>query len=125
MNFFTLSHFAYEFGIASASDVLQNCNIYSFCSQTKDNKSLLERLTHLEITYNTEKDKLRSDVDRLKQFEEAAKNSANRMITLQDELARLRKELLQTQTEKKTIEENADTYRKETDKVGSNKNLKS
>ncbi|XP_018431572.1 PREDICTED: unconventional myosin-Va isoform X3 [Nanorana parkeri] len=85
--------------------------------QTKENKSLLERLTHLEITSNTEKDKLRHDVDRLKQFEEEAKNSSNRLITLQDELARLRKELQQTQTEKKTIEENANKYRTETEKL--------
>ncbi|XP_072258473.1 unconventional myosin-Va isoform X7 [Pyxicephalus adspersus] len=85
--------------------------------QNKENKSLLERLTHLEITYSTEKDKLRSDVGRLKQFEEEAKNSANRLNTLQDELARLRKELQQTQTEKKTIEENANIYRTETEKL--------
>ncbi|KAM5172128.1 unconventional myosin-Va isoform 1-T1 [Mantella aurantiaca] len=85
--------------------------------QNKDNKSLQERLTHLEITYNTEKDKLRSDVDRLKQFEEESKNSANRLITMQDELTRLRKELQQTQTEKKTIEDSANKYRTETEKL--------
>ncbi|XP_075064119.1 unconventional myosin-Va isoform X9 [Mixophyes fleayi] len=85
--------------------------------QNKDNKSLLEKLTHLEITYNAEKDKLRSDVDRLRQFEEAAKNAINKVNSLQDELARLRQELLQTQTEKKTIEDKANEYRKETDQL--------
>ncbi|XP_063782172.1 unconventional myosin-Va isoform X2 [Pseudophryne corroboree] len=85
--------------------------------QNKDNKSLLEKLTHLEITYSTEKDKLRSDVDRLQQFEEAAKNAVNKVNSLQEELARLRKELLQTQTEKKTIEDKANEYRKETDQL--------
>ncbi|XP_031755045.1 unconventional myosin-Va isoform X6 [Xenopus tropicalis] len=85
--------------------------------QNKDNKSLLERLTHLEVTYNTEKDKLRSDVDRLRHFEEEAKNAANRMVSLQDELARLRKELQQTQTEKNKIEERAEKYQTETEKL--------
>ncbi|XP_075714102.1 unconventional myosin-Va isoform X1 [Rhinoderma darwinii] len=85
--------------------------------QNKDNKSLLERLTHLEITYNTEKEKLRSDVNRLRQFEEEAKNATNRVMSLQDELARLRKELLQTQTEKKKIEEIAVRYKSETEQL--------
>ncbi|XP_056428304.1 unconventional myosin-Va isoform X2 [Hyla sarda] len=85
--------------------------------QNKDNKSLLERLTHLEITYNTEKDKLRSDVDRLKPFEEEAKNATNRVMSLQEELAKLRKDLLQTQNEKKKIEQNADQYKTETEQL--------
>ncbi|XP_069838817.1 unconventional myosin-Va isoform X2 [Dendropsophus ebraccatus] len=85
--------------------------------QNKDNKSLLERLTHLEVTYNTEKDKLRSDVDRLKQFEEEAKSATSRVMSLQEELAKLRKELLQTQSEKKMIKENADQYKTETEKL--------
>ncbi|XP_040269881.1 unconventional myosin-Va isoform X4 [Bufo bufo] len=85
--------------------------------QTKDHKSLLERLTHLEITYNTEKDKLRSDVDRLRPFEEQAKNAINQVLSLQEELARLRKELLQTQNEKKKIEENAKLYKTETEQL--------
>ncbi|KAG8575707.1 hypothetical protein GDO81_009651 [Engystomops pustulosus] len=85
--------------------------------QNKDNKSLLERLTHLEVTYNTEKDKLRSDVDRLKQFEEEAKNATNQVMSLQEELARLRKELLHTQNEKKKIEDNANKYKSETEQL--------
>ncbi|XP_056428305.1 unconventional myosin-Va-like [Hyla sarda] len=85
--------------------------------QNKDNKSLLERLTHLEITYNTEKDKLRSDVDRLKPFEEEAKNATHRVMSLQEELAKLRKDLLQTQNEKKKIEQNADQYKTETEQL--------
>ncbi|XP_069622077.1 unconventional myosin-Va isoform X1 [Ranitomeya imitator] len=85
--------------------------------QHKDNKSLLERLTHLEVTYSTEKEKLRSDVDRLKKFEEEAKNATNRVISLQDELARLRKELQETQNDKKIIEEVASQYKTETEKL--------
>ncbi|XP_053317882.1 unconventional myosin-Va isoform X3 [Spea bombifrons] len=79
--------------------------------QHKDNKSLLERLTHLEVTYNSEKDKLRSEVNKLRQYEEEAKNATNRVVSLQEELVRLRKELLQTQTEKKNFEEQANKYR--------------
>ncbi|XP_053573459.1 unconventional myosin-Va isoform X2 [Bombina bombina] len=83
--------------------------------QNKDNKSLVERLTHLEITYSAEKDKLRSDLDRLRHCEEEAKNATNRLITMEDELSRLRRELLQTKTEKKTIEEKAEKYKTETE----------
>ncbi|KAM4749654.1 unconventional myosin-Va isoform 3-T3 [Rhinophrynus dorsalis] len=85
--------------------------------QHKDNKSLLERLTHLEVTYNAERDKMHVEVDRLRLCEEEAKNAANRMVTLQDELARLRKELLQTQAEKKTVEERAEKYKSETEQL--------
>ncbi|MEE6503037.1 hypothetical protein FKM82_004721 [Ascaphus truei] len=83
--------------------------------QNKDNKSLVERLTNLEITSHTETEKLRSDVARLRQCEEEAKNATSRVLSLQDELARLRKELLETQTEKATIEGRATKYRTETE----------
>uniref|UniRef100_A0A8C5MR20 Unconventional myosin-Va n=1 Tax=Leptobrachium leishanense TaxID=445787 RepID=A0A8C5MR20_9ANUR len=79
--------------------------------QHKDNKSLAERLSHLEITSNSEKDKLRSEVTRLRQYEEEAKNATNRVLTLQEELERLRKELLKIQKEKKTLDEWANKYK--------------
>ncbi|XP_078540969.1 unconventional myosin-Va isoform X2 [Lissotriton helveticus] len=83
--------------------------------QNRDSKSLLERFNNLEITYRTETEKLKSDVDRLRLSEEEAKNATNRLISLEDELARLRKELLETQTEKAIIEEQADSYKKESE----------
>ncbi|XP_063305130.1 unconventional myosin-Va isoform X3 [Pelobates fuscus] len=79
--------------------------------QHKDNKSLVEKLSHLETTSKTEKDKLRKEVGRLHLCEEEAKNATNRVASLQEELERLRKELVQTQSEKKTIEEWANKYR--------------
>uniref|UniRef100_A0A8C3IYR9 Myosin VA n=1 Tax=Chrysemys picta bellii TaxID=8478 RepID=A0A8C3IYR9_CHRPI len=81
----------------------------------KDYKSLLEKLTNLETTYNTETEKLRSDVERLRMSEEEAKNATNRVNMLQEEITKLRKELHQTQSEKKTIEEWADKYKQETE----------
>uniref|UniRef100_A0A674KJ57 Myosin VA n=1 Tax=Terrapene triunguis TaxID=2587831 RepID=A0A674KJ57_9SAUR len=83
--------------------------------QNKDYKSLLEKLTNLETTYNTENEKLRSDVERLRMSEEEAKNATNRVNMLQEEITKLRKELHQTQSEKKTIEEWADKYKQETE----------
>ncbi|XP_050822826.1 unconventional myosin-Va isoform X5 [Gopherus flavomarginatus] len=85
--------------------------------QNKDYKSLLEKLTNLETTYSTETEKLRSDVERLRISEEEAKNATNRVNTLQEEITRLRKELHQTQSEKKTIEEWADKYKQETEQL--------
>uniref|UniRef100_A0A8C3SU88 Unconventional myosin-Va n=1 Tax=Chelydra serpentina TaxID=8475 RepID=A0A8C3SU88_CHESE len=85
--------------------------------QSKDYKSLLEKLTSLETTYNTETEKLRSDVERLRMSEEEAKNATNRVNMLQEEITKLRKELHQTQSEKKTIEEWADKYKQETEQL--------
>uniref|UniRef100_A0A672VBT6 Myosin VA n=1 Tax=Strigops habroptila TaxID=2489341 RepID=A0A672VBT6_STRHB len=85
--------------------------------QNKEYKSLMEKLSNLEITYSTETEKLRSDVERLRMSEEEAKNAANRVLSLQEEIAKLRKELHQTQSEKKTIEEWADKYKHETEQA--------
>ncbi|XP_029431749.1 unconventional myosin-Va isoform X2 [Rhinatrema bivittatum] len=83
--------------------------------QNKEGKSLLERLTSLETTYNMETEKLRSDVVRLRTCEEDARNATNRSLSLQEEITKLRKELKDTLCEKEAIEEHASTYRKETD----------
>ncbi|XP_039768859.1 unconventional myosin-Va isoform X10 [Ornithorhynchus anatinus] len=85
--------------------------------QNKDYKCLLEKLTHLEGTYATETEKLRSDLDRLRQSEEEAKIATGRVLSLQDEIAKLRKDLQKTQKEKKTIEERASRYKQETEKL--------
>uniref|UniRef100_A0A674H9X8 Unconventional myosin-Va n=1 Tax=Taeniopygia guttata TaxID=59729 RepID=A0A674H9X8_TAEGU len=81
--------------------------------QNKEYKSLLEKMNNLEITYSTETEKLRNDVERLRMSEEEAKNATNRVLSLQEEIAKLRKELHQTQSEKKSIEEWADKYKHE------------
>uniref|UniRef100_A0A8U7NTU3 Unconventional myosin-Va n=1 Tax=Corvus moneduloides TaxID=1196302 RepID=A0A8U7NTU3_CORMO len=85
--------------------------------QNKEYKSLLEKMSSLEITYSTETEKLRSDVERLRMSEEEAKNATNRVISLQEEIAKLRRELHQTQSEKKSIEEWADKYKHETEQA--------
>lgn len=86
-------------------------------AKNKEYKSLLEKMSSLEITYSTETEKLRSDVERLRMSEEEAKNATNRVLSLQEEIAKLRKELHQTQAEKKTIEEWADKYKHETEQA--------
>lgn len=88
-----------------------------YFAKNKEYKSLLEKLSNLEITYSTETEKLRSDVERLRMSEEEAKNATNRVLSLQEEIAKLRKELHQTQSEKKTIEEWADKYKHETEQA--------
>uniref|UniRef100_A0A4W5MKP1 Myosin VA n=1 Tax=Hucho hucho TaxID=62062 RepID=A0A4W5MKP1_9TELE len=55
--------------------------------------------------------------NQLKGIEEEAKNNANRVTSLLEELERLRKELTTTQKEKKTIEDWATKYRDEMEKV--------
>ncbi|VTJ70777.1 Hypothetical predicted protein [Marmota monax] len=88
--------------------------------QNKDYKCLMEKLTNLEGIYNSETEKLRSDLERLQLSEEEAKVATGRVLSLQEEIAKLRKDLEQTQSEKKTIEERADRYKQETEQLVSN-----
>lgn len=60
---------------------------------------------------------MRSELNRLRGAEEDAKNKTNQVLSLREELERLKKELSATQQEKKTIEEWAQTYRQEMEKV--------
>ncbi|XP_072326753.1 unconventional myosin-Va isoform X2 [Scyliorhinus torazame] len=84
-------------------------------NQTKEMKSLLEKLGNLENTYTHETDKLRTEVDRLRASEESAKVSSNKVTSLMEEIVILRKELKETQAQKKRLEEGADKYKAETD----------
>ena len=79
----------------------------------------MEKLTNLEGIYTSETEKLRSDLERLQLSEEEAKIATGRVLSLQEEIAKLRKDLEQTQSEKKSIEERADRYKQETEQVGS------
>lgn len=86
--------------------------------KNKDYKCLMEKLTNLEGIYTSETEKLRSDLERLQLSEEEAKIATGRVLSLQEEIAKLRKDLEQTQSEKKSIEERADRYKQETEQVG-------
>lgn len=88
--------------------------------QNKDYKCLVEKLTNLEGIYNSETEKLRSDLERLQLSEEEAKVATGRVLSLQEEIAKLRKDLEQTRSEKKCIEERADQYKQETEQLVSN-----
>lgn len=80
----------------------------------------MEKLTNLEGIYTSETEKLRSDLERLQLSEEEAKIATGRVLSLQEEIAKLRKDLEQTQSEKKSIEERADRYKQETEQLVSN-----
>ncbi|KAG9341162.1 hypothetical protein JZ751_019601 [Albula glossodonta] len=85
--------------------------------QNKENRTLSERLNGLESTYAAEGERLRSEVNRLRGSEEEARNNANRITSLLEELARLRKELDTTRNEKQVIEDWAETYRDEMEQM--------
>lgn len=76
-----------------------------------------ERLSGLENAHATESERLRKELTRLHGVEEEARNSANRVTTLQEELEKLRKDLQNTQKEKKAIEDWAQTYQDEMEQV--------
>ncbi|XP_056112681.1 unconventional myosin-Va isoform X2 [Rhinichthys klamathensis goyatoka] len=85
--------------------------------QNKDNRSLSERLNGLEISHAAESERMRVEVHRLRGAEEDAKNNANKVTTLLEELERLRKDLKNTQKEKKAIEDWAKTYQDEMEQM--------
>uniref|UniRef100_A0AAY5KIB0 Myosin VAa n=1 Tax=Esox lucius TaxID=8010 RepID=A0AAY5KIB0_ESOLU len=85
--------------------------------QTKDNRLISERLNGLETSHALESEKLKIEVSKLKGIEEEAKNNANRVTSLLEELERLRKDLTTTQKEKKTIEDWATKYRDEMEQM--------
>lgn len=60
---------------------------------------------------------MRGELSRLRGAEEEARSKSNQVSSLQEELQKLRKELSATQQEKKTIEDWAQTYRDEMEKV--------
>ncbi|KAF4101618.1 unconventional myosin-Va isoform X6 [Onychostoma macrolepis] len=85
--------------------------------QNKENRVLSERLNSLEISHATESERLRVEVTRLRGAEEDAKNNANKVTSLLEEVERLRKDLQNTQKEKKAIEDWAQTYQDEMEKM--------
>lgn len=87
------------------------------CLQNKESRSVSEKLSSLETTYSAESERMRGELTRLRGFEEEAKNKTNQVSSLLEELEKLRRELSTTQQEKKTIEDWAQTYRNEMEKV--------
>uniref|UniRef100_A0A665X0U2 Myosin VAa n=1 Tax=Echeneis naucrates TaxID=173247 RepID=A0A665X0U2_ECHNA len=85
--------------------------------QSKENRSINERLVGLENSYSAESERMRGELSRLRGFEEEAKNKTNQVTSLLEELEHLKKELSATQQEKKTIEDWAQTYRDEMEKM--------
>ncbi|XP_073786132.1 unconventional myosin-Va isoform X15 [Danio rerio] len=85
--------------------------------QNKENRSMSERLNTLETSHAVESERMRAEVTRLRGAEEDAKNNANKVTSLLEELERLRKDLQNTQKEKKAIEDWAQTYQDEMEKM--------
>uniref|UniRef100_A0A8C2DCR7 Myosin VAa n=1 Tax=Cyprinus carpio TaxID=7962 RepID=A0A8C2DCR7_CYPCA len=85
--------------------------------QNKENRVLSERLNSLEVSHAAESERQRVELTRLRGAEEDAKNNANKVTSLLEELERLRKDLQNTQKEKKAIEDWARTYQDEMEQV--------
>uniref|UniRef100_A0A8C1X423 Myosin VAa n=1 Tax=Cyprinus carpio TaxID=7962 RepID=A0A8C1X423_CYPCA len=85
--------------------------------QNKENRVLSERLNSLEVSHAAESERQRVELTRLRGAEEDAKNNANKLTSLLEELERLRKDLQNTQKEKKAIEDWARTYQDEMEQM--------
>ncbi|XP_029954872.1 unconventional myosin-Va isoform X4 [Salarias fasciatus] len=85
--------------------------------QSKENRLVNDKLVGLESSYTVESERMRGELTRLRGVEEDNKNKANQVSSLLEELEKLRKELSSTQQEKKTIEDWAQTYKNEMEKM--------
>uniref|UniRef100_A0A667WI89 Myosin VA n=1 Tax=Myripristis murdjan TaxID=586833 RepID=A0A667WI89_9TELE len=85
--------------------------------QNKENRVISEKLISLETTHTAESERMRGELSRLRGAEEEARNNANRVTSMLEELERLRRELSIAQQEKKTIEDWAQTYRDEMEQM--------
>uniref|UniRef100_A0A1A8EP02 Myosin VAa n=1 Tax=Nothobranchius korthausae TaxID=1143690 RepID=A0A1A8EP02_9TELE len=85
--------------------------------QNKDHRLISEKLVGLETSYATETERMRGELSRLRGVQEDARNRANQVSSLLEELEKLKKELSVTQQEKKSIEDWAHTYRSQMEKV--------
>lgn len=74
-------------------------------------------MNSLEVSHAAESERQRVELTRLRGAEEDAKNNANKVTSLLEELERLRKDLQNTQKEKKAIEDWARTYQDEMEQV--------
>ncbi|XP_060924298.1 unconventional myosin-Va [Limanda limanda] len=86
-------------------------------AQSKDNLLVIEKFNSQETSSSAEKEKMRIELNRLRGVDEEAKTKTKQVSSLQEEVERLRKELSTTQQEKKTIEDWAQTYRSEMEKM--------
>ncbi|KAI2653985.1 Unconventional myosin-Va [Labeo rohita] len=77
----------------------------------------LQRRIDDQVSHATESERLRVELTRLRGAEEDAKNNANKVTSLLEELERLRKDLQNTQKEKKAIEDWAQTYQDEMEQM--------
>uniref|UniRef100_A0A672JPA5 Unconventional myosin-Va n=1 Tax=Salarias fasciatus TaxID=181472 RepID=A0A672JPA5_SALFA len=83
----------------------------------QENRLVNDKLVGLESSYTVESERMRGELTRLRGVEEDNKNKANQVSSLLEELEKLRKELSSTQQEKKTIEDWAQTYKNEMEKM--------
>lgn len=74
-------------------------------------------MASLETSHTAESEKMRTELNRLRGYEEEAKSKTNQVTSLLEELEKLKKELSVTQQEKKTIEDWAHTYKNDMEKV--------
>uniref|UniRef100_A0A673WJB8 Unconventional myosin-Va-like n=1 Tax=Salmo trutta TaxID=8032 RepID=A0A673WJB8_SALTR len=90
--------------------------------QHKENRELSERLRTVERSRAAESERLGREVERLRVAEEESRVKADGVPSLLEQLSFLRQELETTRLEKEAVQEEARTYRVDTEKVVSELN---
>lgn len=85
--------------------------------QHKENRELSERLRTVERSRAAESERLGREVERLRVAEEESRVKADGVPSLLEQLSFLRQELETTRLEKEAVQEEARTYRVDTEKV--------
>ncbi|KAM4572313.1 unconventional myosin-Va-like [Odontesthes bonariensis] len=92
--------------------------------QHKENRELTERLSVLERTHTTERERQSREIETLRRSEQEAKAKAARVPSLLEQLSFLQHELENTRREKEELEEQTKIYKEQTQQVVEELNMK-
>ncbi|KAF7646768.1 hypothetical protein LDENG_00182810 [Lucifuga dentata] len=92
--------------------------------QHKENRELTERLSVVEKTQAVERDKLSREIENLRGSEQEARAKSERLPSLLEQLSFLQQELENTCREKEDLQEQARAYRKKTQQMVEQLNVK-
>ncbi|XP_063758462.1 unconventional myosin-Va-like isoform X2 [Eleginops maclovinus] len=92
--------------------------------QHKENRELSERLTVMQKTQTTEREKQSREIEHLRRSEQDAKSKAAALPSLLEQLSFLQHELENTRREKKDLEVHTKVYKEQTQQVVEDLNMK-
>uniref|UniRef100_A0AAQ6AR26 Myosin VAb n=1 Tax=Amphiprion ocellaris TaxID=80972 RepID=A0AAQ6AR26_AMPOC len=97
---------------------------HKLIEQHKENRELSEKLSSVEKTQNTDRDRQSKEIENLRRSEQEARAKAETLPSLLEQLSFLQHELEQTRREKEDLEEHTKAYKEQTQQVVDELNMK-